>query len=118
MKWWKIVGIVGVLLAATIFATWMMYGGESGDHEIVGRVYGVAEDVNFETWSFSVNGMVIFLRGRYDCAGIVFYSEDMLQKIEGKEVIVAYSEDLGYPVAEEIAIDNTSCVRIPGRGTH
>ena len=118
MKWWKIVGIVGVVLLVTILATRAMYGGSEEDHEIVGRAYGVAEDVNFETWSFSVNGTTIFLRGRYDCGGTIFYSEDMLQKIDGKNVIVAYSEDLGYPVAEEIRVDNTSCVRVPGRGSH
>lgn len=119
MKWIRIIGIIGIFVAIVAMATLLYYGGsDEKDHEIVGYVSGIVSDVNFETWQISVDGTPVFLRGRYDCNGVLFYTEDMLQRIDGEKVRIGYSEDLGYPVAEEIEVNGAVCIRIPGRGAH
>ena len=116
MKVWKI--IVPVLALAALFGAYVLVTYEGGEsHAIVGHVSGKVSYVDFNDWSVRVGNSVVYLRGRYDCNGVIFYSEDMLQRIDGKNVDIGYSEDLGYPVAEEIAVDGVRCIRIPGRGS-
>ncbi len=115
MMWWKIaVPVVALIALFAVYVALNYEGAES--HTVVGHVPGTVLSVDFNDWSMNVNGTVVYLRGRYDCNGTMFYSVDMLQRVDGKNVSIAYPGDLGYPVAEEIYVDGVRCVRVPGRG--
>ncbi len=119
MKLWKVAVLVGGFLLLLLASAWLYYGGgDDDDHAVVGYVHGKVEEDNFDAWSLVVSDTTVYLRGRYDCGGVMFHSEDMLIKLEGETVTIGYSEDLGYPVAEEIEINGTRCIRVPGRGGH